>query len=112
MRKWMFVCAVVAAASFFADSASAQPAPTTTTPGTVITSGDGVVMQQRTGLFRGRRNRGQMVSTSQPMTTVTPSTTTTPPVVQTQGSTGTVTPIQGDNVQTRVGLLGRLRVRR
>ncbi len=99
MMKWMFACAVVAAIGFSADSANAQEP--ISGPAKAITSSDSAsAVQDRTGLFRIRRFRSDLVR-------VTPSTTTTTPAPVVVPTPSTETgPFQ------RQGLLARLRIRR
>jgi hypothetical protein len=70
MRKWMLACAVVTAASFWAETASAQEpiqAPTQ-----VVAPTQTVTIAPRTGLFGRMRARRQVIVVSEPVVPTMP----------------------------------------
>lgn len=109
MRKWMLACAVVTLAGFLAEPASAQEP--LKAPAKVVTASETVTMAPRVGLLQ--RLRGPR--TTMVVRGVSASSTTQPPatVIPAQGTpgAGTTMTTQTQIVETRQGLLARMRVR-
>ncbi|MBI2807746.1 MAG: hypothetical protein HYX68_22425 [Planctomycetes bacterium] len=107
MMKWTLACAGVVLAGFLAVPAGAQEAVPTPTPGTTVVQS--TTQTQRSGLLgRLLGRRGRMTSTvSQPSTSAKAMPSATP------SSTGVrqAQAVEVQTVQTRQGLLGRLRSR-
>lgn len=112
MGKWMLVGTVVLAAGFLTQPAQAQEVITTAPK--MVASTQTTSMQPRRGMLqRLRERRGMTVVSQRPMmmpaaTATTPSTT----VVQAQSSTPATMTTQTQVMETRSGLLARLRERR
>ncbi len=111
MGKWMFACAVVTVAGFLAEPAQAQEVITTAPK--AVTSAETVTVTPRGGVLQRLRERRGMTVVSQSVTTAPAVATTTTPgtVVQAQ-ATQTPAAVQTQVVETRQGILVRLRDRR
>ena len=113
MRMWIFAGAVVTLAGFLVEPAPAQE--TIQKPGTVITTAQPSTQPARGGLLQRIRDRRQGVTTvSEPVTQTTTTTKSSQPqtTVQQAQATRTVTSSEMPVMETRQGLLGRLRARR